>query len=118
MRSGTLPKPAGRRPSALTAIALIAIYAALVLLAAACPSEPDVRGPEHHHHGTHHDKASHSLLCVWSCQMSSATTLSTVHQLMQPTLLLFGVALLSSFFGSVTIRCLIQTRAPPLSSAI
>ena len=117
MRSGALPEPAGRRPLALPAIALIGIYAALIMLAAACPSEPDLRGPEHHHHGTHH-KAAHSLLCVWSCQMSSATTLSTMHQLVQPTFLLFGVALLSSCFGSATIRCLIQTRAPPLPSAI
>jgi hypothetical protein len=106
--------PYNRRFFALPAIALIGIYAALMLLAAACPADPALPGSGHrHHHTAHHDKAAHTLLCAWACQISSPSTVIALQHVLWPALFLIGVLLNASLCDRSTNRALIRTRAPP-----
>jgi hypothetical protein len=92
------------------ALALALTYAALGVIAYACPAE--VRAA-HVHHGDHH-KPLHSPACSWACQLSFSDAVHDAHHLDAPILLLIeaGVAL---FIGRVcTSTGLLRTRAPPL----
>ena len=96
------------------AVTLVVMYAALSLLAAACPADAVMAGEDHHHHGqANHGMAMHSLLCAWSCQANTSVEVTPSGQADQPFLPLAGLvpaAFLSVFVSS---RGAIRSRAPP-----
>ncbi|MGH7232298.1 MAG: hypothetical protein ACREJU_13210 [Nitrospiraceae bacterium] len=118
MRATPLPGPShDRRILTLSAGALMFVYAALIILAAACPVDPAPRGSGHYHHSpNHHGKAAHTLLCVWACQISSTTPLIALHQIIQPALVLIGAVGFSCLAGYSATRALVRSRAPPCAS--
>src|SRR5689334_39304 len=70
-----------RRFRAWTTVLLV-VYPLLVVLAAACPLDLAFDAQDHAHE--HHHSSSHSILCNWSCQLSSSPSLVSLSDRILP----------------------------------
>ena len=108
----------GSRTHTLTrclAVALVAMYAALSLLAASCPADSAEPAEEHHHKGSqpNHGRDMHSLLCAWSCQANPSVETTPSGQTDQPFLPLAGLVPVTFLFVLFSRRGSTPSRAPP-----
>jgi hypothetical protein len=95
-----------------TAIVLLAVYALLVLLAAACPLGSTF--DSHHQAHTHHHSSAHTILCDWSCQLSSSPLFISLYDHILPSLILIGIATVLTERLLTTADILPETRGPPV----
>lgn len=89
---------------------MLLVYLGLVVLAAGCAAMPIVPSETHHHS----QGATHSALCVWSCQMVSQSALvASVPTAVTTVVVISGmVPIPQSHPGSPSISR--SSRAPPL----
>ncbi|MGH7205783.1 MAG: hypothetical protein ACREI2_06200 [Nitrospiraceae bacterium] len=95
-------------------LGLVTVYAALSLLAVACPVDAAPTAGGHHHHGqSHHGTAAHVLLCAWACQANPPIALNSFGIHVQPVLLLVGMVIAFFLLTPFTQRERIRARSPP-----
>ena len=94
------------------ALVLLAIYAVLVVLAAACPLDHAL--DIHHSAHAHNHSSMHTILCNWSCQLSSAPpSISLCDRITLPGFVLITTPLLTQHLP-MGIDILPELRGPPV----
>ncbi|MFM8551025.1 MAG: hypothetical protein ACKOCD_01730 [Nitrospiraceae bacterium] len=91
---------------------LACLYLVLAVAASLCVFGHVPAGSGSHHHG---QTLSHSLLCAWACQATSATLAVKVEVASAPMLIGLSLALSRSASWPNRTFSLIDARAPPLS---
>ncbi len=94
------------------ATVLLAVYPLLVMLAAACPLAPT--SDSHHHAHAHHQSSAHTLLCNWSCQLSSYPPFVSLWDRTLPGVVLIDIptVLTQPLLTETDILC--EMRGPPV----
>jgi hypothetical protein len=91
---------------------LAALYVALALSASFCQFGHAGTAGESHHH-TH--KATHSVLCAWACQATSATLAGQVTFSGSPILVVLGLPAVPAESSPCRHHNRSDARAPPIA---
>lgn len=94
------------------ATVLLAVYALLMALAAACPLGPTF--DSHHQAHAHDHLYPHTILCDWSCQLSSSPPVISLWDRTLPGLVFIGIATVFTQRLLTRAEILPEMRGPPV----